>query len=267
MNKIEAVAWQIGLTVLVLWAVTAESDPRPVLCRRWDLTGLFSKAIQTLSAREPMSDGFSLKGSLLKLRTRRLWLQNTLMLALNCQNKVTSCFINTPWKSTLQKRVFSSSKGDGASFHPDWSFNQQTLTLDGFRRWCWISLLSALIQVTFSSSLITTCLWYLYGAHFRFQSLGTLKARLECALFKHRIVRLFRVVWPSTSMNEVLICLPLLLLFGNGGCPAIVVDLMHFLFFLISTQDKSQMFLFLLISLNTIYMYWIHQIQIHNLME
>lgn len=49
-----------------------------------------------------------------------------------------------------------------------------------------------LIQVSFSSSLITTCLWSLYGAHFRFQSLGTLKTCLECVLFKYKIVRLFR---------------------------------------------------------------------------
>lgn len=80
-----------------------------------------------------------------------------------------------------------------AWFHQDWSFNQETLTLNGFRRCCWISRFSALIQVTFSSSLIITCLWCLSGAHFRFQSLGILKACLECVLFQHRIVRLFIV--------------------------------------------------------------------------
>lgn len=113
------------------------------------------------------------------------------------------------------RKRFSSSEGNGGLILQGCSFNQEKPTLDGFRCWHWISLFSALIQVTFISSLIMMYLRHLYGVHFRFQSLRTLKTCLECILLKYRIVRLFRV--SSCPPPEWGVCTSVLsLLFDNG---------------------------------------------------
>lgn len=63
--------------------------------------------------------------------------------------------------------------------------SKDILVLTGSQHGCHICIFSALMQLTFSISLITRCLWHLYRAHFRFQSPRILNACLESAFLKY----------------------------------------------------------------------------------